>query len=204
MIPPMALLIARLLSYDDEWAERGNLANHFLLALLFLIGAIAPFVTVRNAESASLLALPAVQALFGVLAAASVVAFVISLRSRRAVVSTLCLGFVPLTAFIYAALFLMPIANELASDRPIVRALVAQNVAPEEIALYTAPHLWTRDMPRALERVRYASPESLRSRPATVIVTSRRHAGEIGDVLRGYRKVDQFRMIGKWFDVYRR
>jgi len=37
-----------------------------------------------------------------------------------------------------------------------------------------------------------------------VIVARRRNAGEVADVLANYRKVDELRMIGKWFDVYRR
>jgi hypothetical protein len=37
-----------------------------------------------------------------------------------------------------------------------------------------------------------------------VIATSRAHAAEIAPLLAGYRKVDSIRMIGKWFDVYRR
>ena len=40
--------------------------------------------------------------------------------------------------------------------------------------------------------------------PPAVIATSRAHANEIAASLRGYRKVDELRMIGKWFDVYRR
>jgi hypothetical protein len=37
-----------------------------------------------------------------------------------------------------------------------------------------------------------------------VIATSRIHSTEISASLAGYRKVDSVRMIGKWFDVYRR
>jgi len=35
-------------------------------------------------------------------------------------------------------------------------------------------------------------------------VTSRKRADDLAETLRGYRKVDELRMIGKWFDVYRR
>jgi hypothetical protein len=70
------------------------------------------------------------------------------------------------------------------------------------MALYTCPHLWSRDFPRQLERVRYADAGSIGA-PA-LIATSRAHAGEISSTLRTYRKVDEVRMIGKWFDVYRR
>ena len=204
MIPPVALLIARLDAQDDQWAQRGRIANLVMLVLLLIIGAVAPFFAIRNVEVAAIVALPGVKSLFVTLAVTALIGIMLSIRSRNFMTSAISVGLVPLAMLVYAALFLMPLANEMTSDRPIVRALSAQKVAPEEIALYSAPHLWTRDMPRQLERVRYASPQSLRERPATVIVTSRRHADEIEDVLRGYRKVDQFRMIGKWFDVYRR
>ena len=186
------------------WAQRGRIANLVMLVLLLIDRRGRTVFPIRNVEAAAIVALPGVKFLFLTLAVAALIGIVLSLRSRNFKTSAISLGLVPLAMLVYAALFLMPLANEMASDRPIVRALSAQKVAPEEIALYFAPHLWTRDMPRELERVRYASPESLRERPATVIVTSRRHADEIEDVLRGYRKVDQFRMIGKWFDVYRR
>ncbi|HEY3056643.1 MAG TPA: glycosyltransferase family 39 protein [Thermoanaerobaculia bacterium] len=191
MIPPAALLIARLVAVDDVWAWR---ANMLMLVVLLTIGVIAPFLSMPFAAD--------LEPLFVTLAAAALIGIIVSIRFRD--LSTLAVGLAPLGALLYAALFLMPLANELASDHPIVRAVIAQRVAPEEIALFTAPHLWTRDMPRSLERVRYVSPESLRARPATVIVTSRAHAQEIGDVLRSYRRVDEFRLLGKPFDVYRR
>ena len=114
------------------------------------------------------------------------------------------LGSVPIVVLLFAIIFMMPLINELASDRPIVRAIVAQHVPAEQVALYTAPHLWTHDMPRELERVRYVSADDLRAHPATLIVTSHSHADEIADVLRRYRKVAEFHLIQKPFDVYRR
>jgi hypothetical protein len=39
---------------------------------------------------------------------------------------------------------------------------------------------------------------------AAVVISRRRNTAEIAASLRGYRKVDEFRLIGKWFDVYRR
>jgi hypothetical protein len=159
---------------------------------------------VNNAEVAELLERSSVRMLFVTLLVSSLIALAASAWLRTALSSTLALGLVPIAAFVYAALFLMPLANEMASDRPMVRALVAQNVAPEATALYWAPHVWTRDMPPDLARVRYVSAEDLRKQPAELIVTSRKRAEDIEDVLRGYRKVDQFQMIGKWFDVYRR
>ena len=66
---------------------------------------------------------------------------------------------------------------------------------------HVAPHLWTRGMPPELESVRQVQtvpPD------ATVVVSRRRDTEKLGEGLAGYRKVDEFRLIGKWFDVYRR
>jgi hypothetical protein len=102
------------------------------------------------------------------------------------------------------AIALMPVVNDLASTRPLVSALKQQNVPPEQIALYAAPYLWTRDLPPSFERVMYATPHTLAVSSPTVIVAARAHAGEIAPQLYGYRVVDTVRMIGKWFYVYRR
>src|SRR6185436_310561 len=97
-------------------------------------------------------------------------------------------------------------ANEMASTRPLVRALLRQrDVPPEEIALYVTPHLWVRGMPDSLSRVRYVDAEELRTIQAPrVIVARRKDSDKIRDVLRDYRRVEELQMIGKWFDVYRR
>ncbi len=196
MIPPAALLIARLLASDDEWLRRGHATNLVMSALLLAMGVTG--LLVRRQEVVPF------RGVFVTMAIAAIAGLAAAAWARHALASTVVLGLVPLGAFVYAAVFLMPVANELASDRPIVRAIVAQQVPPEEVALYSAPYLWTRHMPRDLEHVRYVSPESLRNDPPKVIVTSRRHADEIADALRGYRRVAEFQMIGKWFDVYRR
>ena len=59
------------------------------------------------------------------------------------------------------------------------------------------PALW------ATKRVDAASLRALPERPR-VIVTRRRDAEKVAESLRGYRKVAELRMIGKWFDVYER
>jgi 4-amino-4-deoxy-L-arabinose transferase-like glycosyltransferase len=187
MIPPVAALIARFATVNDRWSEWGWRANVLMLGILAGLGIAGAFVAPVEAKT-----------LCGVLGGAAVVAFIIAFIRREVVTSTFLVGSVPVVAFTFVALFLIPTANELASTRPAIRALLKQNVPPEEIGLYSAPQLWSRDMPRELERVRYDVPAT---RP-TVILTSRKHAGEID--LTGYRRVDQFQMIGKWFDVYRR
>ena len=90
--------------------------------------------------------------------------------------------------------------NNLATDRPLIAALEKQHVSGNEIALYTCPHLWAHDMPRDLEHVHYGQPQGT----PTVIATARAHAKEIAPQLAGFHVVDSVKMIGKWFDVYRR
>jgi 4-amino-4-deoxy-L-arabinose transferase-like glycosyltransferase len=196
MIPPVALLVARLLRQADAWTGVANIANVIMIAILLIAGVAGLFIDRPDVAP--------FQPVIMTLLIASIVALIVALFARNAVASTVVLGLVPIAAFVSAALLAMPVVNELASDRPIVRVLAAQQVPPEEIALYSSPYLWTRDMPRELERVRYVTPESLRAHPAPVIVTARKHADEIADVLRGYHRTTEFQMIGKWFDVYRR
>ncbi len=195
MIPAMALLVGRLFALEDVWLRRAWIANVIMLTVLFAAAIGGRFAPLKYEGTLTILT---------ALAAATLAALLVSLVIRTPLASTLSLGFVAIAVLLFAGLFMMPLINELASDRPIVRAVVAQHVPAEEIALYASPQLWTHDMPRQLERVRYVSPEILRAQPATVVVTSRSHANEIADVLRGYRKAGEFRMIGKPFDVYRR
>jgi 4-amino-4-deoxy-L-arabinose transferase-like glycosyltransferase len=210
LVPPVALLIGHFVDAEaqDAWTEWGRAANSFMLVLLVIIGAAGLAVSpsrIKGPESAYL-RLSSVRLLFIVLIAAAIVALIVVVRTKTLLASTIALGLVPIAMFVYAAAVLMPVINEIASTRPLVAALARQQVPGDRIALYTAPHLWTHDMPRDLERVQYASPADLSSavsRPA-VIVTSRGHAKEIAPVLAQYRQVAAVRMIGKWFDVYRR
>ncbi len=192
MIPPVAAVISRFANIDDRWSVWGWRVNVLMTGLLIGIGGLGAYVIVpREANVVG-----------AVLAAAAVLALIAVIVWRDLITSTFLVGIVPLIPLTFATLFLIPTANELASTRPAIRALIKQKVPPEQIALYTAPQLWSRDMPRSLERVRYVSGEELRALHPTVILTSRKHANEID--LNGYRKVDEFQMIGKWFDVYRR
>ena len=195
MIPPVALLIADFVERGDGWAHWLNVAT---LAVIAVLGAAAIVVLPRQ----PLIDTQRVKMFFVILAAAAILALLVALIKRDLLTSTLLVGIVPIVAFVYAAVALMPLANELATPQPLIRALLRQNVPPEQMALYACPHLWSRDFPRQLERVRYADADKIGT-PA-LIATSRAHAGEIGGTLRMYRKVDELRMIGKWFDVYRR
>lgn len=206
LLPPVALLIARMLTSEIRdnlwvWAWRAN-----ILTIGILLGAgIAALVIVPKrvvGPEAALVGQPEVRGIFITLIVTASIALVAAIRRRDALVSTFLAGTVPMATLIYVALAVIPVANEVASTRPVVRALQKQNVAPEQIALYSTPQLWTRDMPGELERVQYLDDDE--TTDARVIVTSRKHAGEISAQLASLRKVDEFRMIGKWFDVYRR
>jgi len=113
-------------------------------------------------------------------------------------------GAAMLAIYASAVIALLPMANELATTRPLIAALSRQHVAATDIALYSCPQLWSRDMPLDLERVRYVAPEDLTHLQPQVIATARKNAPEIASALRGYRVVETVQMIGKPFDVYRR
>jgi hypothetical protein len=172
------------------------------MAVIGIAGLIVSPGMIKGPEAA-LVALPAVKLLCIVTAVAAIIAFVIAIRASLTT-STIAAGLVPIISMVVIAIALMPVVNDLVSTRPLVAALERQRVPAEQIALYAAPYLWTRDLPRELERVVYAAPETLAGTKPAVIVTARAHAGEIAPSLTGYRVVDSVRMIGKWFDVYRR
>jgi 4-amino-4-deoxy-L-arabinose transferase-like glycosyltransferase len=178
MIPPVALMVADRTSM---------VANRITLALL-----IVPVIFVGRvpAEARPLLIILAVAAALALL------------TWRSPVLSTIAVGLVPLVPLVYAALTLMPFINDIGSTRRLIAAIEKQRVAPEAVALYTCPYLWSRDFPLELERVHYVDAGNI-GQP-TVIATSRAHANEIAATLRAYRRVDSLQMIGKWFDVYRR
>ncbi|HEX6100262.1 MAG TPA: hypothetical protein VF432_28365 [Thermoanaerobaculia bacterium] len=197
LLPAVAVLIGQFVPSDDAWGRR---ACAVTLALFALIGVAGFFVQLKG-EDAALLTLPAVRGLFVVLIVAGLAGLVVALRGRL-LYGVLAVGLVPVLALSYVMVALMPLANEQASTRPLVRALAAQNVPPEEIGCYVCPHLWVRDMPPELARVRLLEADEVRAAAPRVLVTRRRDAGDLD--LRGYRKVGELRMIGKWFDVYRR
>lgn len=201
MLPAVGLLIARFVDAgDDAWGRRANLVT---LSLFAIIGAAGLIVQPRHIkeEDGALITRLDVRALFAVLLIAAIVAIVITLRGRL-VLSTIATGFVPAAALAYAALFLLPLANEMASTRPLVRALMTVNAPPEKIALYVCPHLWVRDMDPKLTRARHVDAAELRTFDASVVVARRRNGPEVADVLQRYQRTGELRMIGKDFDVY--
>jgi 4-amino-4-deoxy-L-arabinose transferase-like glycosyltransferase len=179
LIPAVALMIA----------ERPSIiANRLTLALM-----VVPvcFVGLVPLEAKPLLIILAVAAALAL----------ITWKSQT--LSTIAVGLVPIIPLAYAAIAMMPLVNSIASTERLISALEKQHVQPEQIALYSCPNLWSRyNFPRELERVRYVGADDIGN--ATVIATSRVHAPEIANSLRGYHRVDQVQMLRKWFDVYRR
>jgi 4-amino-4-deoxy-L-arabinose transferase-like glycosyltransferase len=207
MIPAVALLIADFASNADAvMSRRGRIANAITLGVIALIAIAGLFVSPKQIKGpeAVLAGETSVKVLFVVLAFAAIVGLIVSLRGSLTS-STIALGLAPLCAFAWVGIALMPMVNQLSSTRPLVDALIRQQVRGDDVALYQCPHLWSRDhFPRDLERVHYADEREVRTLQSPVIVTSRKRAGDLAETLRGYRRVDELRMIGKWFDVYRR
>lgn len=207
LLPPMAILVARLIERPEpsRGTRAAHVANLLTLALLGIVGVAAPLIGPRYLKppDAALGSNPAVTGLFIVLAVAAAAGLIVALRARSLFASSVALGVVPLVTFVYLAVALMPLANEMASTRPLVAALERQGVAADSIALYWSPFLWTREMPRELEKVHYPDAAALAGMHPELIATSRARAVDIAPSLAGYQKVDELRMIGKWFDVYR-
>lgn len=205
LLPAVALVIARYAEEEDALSDWGRRANLFTLLVLLLVGVAGLLVRPFHVDDPAgiLVQMTPVRLLFATLFAASLAAIIITFRGRVAA-STMALGLVPVLAFSWIGAFLVPIANEIASTRPLVRVLERQPVAPSEIALYASPHLWVRGMNPAFGRIRHVDEEDLRSERPALLVVRRKNAAEIQGVLRGYEKIDQFVLLRKWFDVYRR
>lgn len=187
MIPAVALLVAPASSPAGEAASR-RLPNAIAASVLILFAA------------GIFIPLPVdipIQAICIATSIAGIIALIIVLRSSF-VPGTIAVGLASLVPLLYTAIALMPQVNELASTRPLVRALVRQQVPGDQITLYWCPYLWTRDMPRDLERVTYA--DELQTVTTPVLAIARAKAPALPD----YQRVDELKMIGKWFDVYRR
>jgi 4-amino-4-deoxy-L-arabinose transferase-like glycosyltransferase len=209
MIPPAASIIGDFVTDDGVWQRRAHVVNLVTLAMASLVGIVAAFVVTPSriaAPEGALVNTPAVKSFFIFIFMTFLVAFVVSLGLRTLFASTVAIGTAMLLLLIFAAAVLTPLANRLGSTQPLIAALERQrDVPPEGMALYACPNLWSQfDFPRELERVHYVGAEELAAMHPALIATSRIHAPEIAASLRGWRKVGECRMIGKWFDVYRR
>ncbi len=200
LIPPVALMIADRVEAGPSAGTRiGNALALLSLMALGIAGLLVSPAQIHVPEAA-LLNLTAMKIFFLIFAAGAAIGILATFRSPLA--STVAAGMVPIVAMTWLVAAMMPAINELASTRRLIAALEAQHVAPERIALFSCPYLWSRDFPRELERVRYVDPEDVGD--PLLIATSRAHAAEIETALRGYHPVQSVRMIGKWFDVHRR
>jgi 4-amino-4-deoxy-L-arabinose transferase-like glycosyltransferase len=202
MLPAVALLVGRYVESEDAWGRRANLIMLTLFALIGIAGLVVKPAQIKG-EDGALIARLDVRMLFALLLLGALVAAVITLRGQL-VTSTIATGLVAILALGYAAVALVPLANEMASTRPLVGALERVGAPPEEMALYVCPHLWIRGMDPALSRARHVDADELRASSPRVIAARRKDAPSVQDVLRNYRRVGELRMIGKWFDVYAR
>jgi len=189
LVPPLSIVVADAVENAPVATRRANVV---MLVLFLLIGIVVPFVKLPP------LPVSIVIPMIALAVAAAIGLFLM----RDAIASTIAVGIVPLIPLMTIVCTQMPQLNDFASTRRLIAALAQQHVAPESIALYSCPYLWSRDMPRELEHVRYVTPQSFAGAHATVVATSARHENEID--LSGYTKTTQIEMIGKPFDVYRR
>jgi 4-amino-4-deoxy-L-arabinose transferase-like glycosyltransferase len=211
LLPAVGLLCARLIGDDprveDRWSILARRLNLITIALFVLVGLAGLFVQPHQikGEDTELIARIDVRLLFGILLVAAIHAAVVSFRGRLAT-AVLATGFIVVAAASYAAIRLVPLANELASTRPLVRALEKVNVPADQIALHVSPHLWVRGMNPELWHARHVNAQTLPAleTPPRVLVTRRKDTEKIAPSLVGYRKVGELRMISKWFDVYER
>lgn len=210
---PFALIVARFLrdDRDDRLARVAWTGNVVILVILAAAGIAVPLVAPQFAEKAPDVALlrdPSVRGLFWTLVVASVIALVAQFRfgSRRLAAASLTYGLAALVPLVYAVAFLMPLANHLGSTRPMMETLGRYPYSGRQIGLYSSPFLWNRNLPQSLQTVEYIGSRRLEEpQPPLLVVSSRAHAHELGpELARSYQKVDEFRMIGKSFDVYRR
>jgi len=208
-MPAAAVLTGAFLARPDERLARfARVGNRAILALVAVAGAVGvlagPGLTGRS-EDAALLMRWEVQLLFSTMFVAGTAMLLWDVRgtmeatARNALAVAVCFA-IPMTALVTVG---MPLANEEASTARLVRALANLGVPGEKIAMHFAPHLWTRDMPERLERVRQGGSGVLRSTPLPrVVVVRSDKAGELGDGLLRYELRAHVRMIGKGFDVY--
>jgi 4-amino-4-deoxy-L-arabinose transferase-like glycosyltransferase len=227
MVPalvPMALLAADFVERTSLsrtlalWHSRleavAVIGNRLILLFLALLLVTIPLLARRFAgqlQELQMLRQPLPAGLFWTGAAVAAAALLWSIRSAeqhdRLFRSVVALGVGAIYPLVYLAAFLMPMVNETTSTRPLVRALMKQTSDGRQIGLWTSPHLWTPDMPASYREAEYLGRDRLRQpgpKPR-VLVTRADRAHHLGrELLEQYRRVDQFRMRGKSFDVYLR
>ncbi|HXI12894.1 MAG TPA: glycosyltransferase family 39 protein [Thermoanaerobaculia bacterium] len=212
--PPLALLMGDFVARrsGDSWARaafRANLITTLLVGVIGLVGLIGGSALVRRADEKALMTSPSVRTLLMITVAASVIGFVcqLLLRSDRLFHSTILTGLTAVAPLIALSIVLLPTANQNLSTAPLVATLERQPGAGRDIALYACPFLWSRDLTPRLNDARYIGAEALGSGSALPIVIASRstRTHELGKALpENYRKVDEVKIKGMQFDVYRR
>jgi len=206
-LPAVAMLaawFAELPADRMRWRSLALWGNRFGLMLL----AAAPVAVLSGAapirgDEAALVNDSAIRASLVVMAAVALAGLVAGWSSVRR--QCLILPFVfaaPVSIMLTAG---ATAVNDLASSRLLVDALARQAQPGDDIGMYYTPHLWSRDMPEALEEARQFSVETLRegARPAILAVRADK-VDVLGDVLADYAEVSSIRFMGKTFHVYRR
>lgn len=209
---PAALLGAAVLRDDrEDRLSRFLLVGHRWIAgcLALLFAAVisgGPFLAQVDPIAAEWLQKPSIRTFFAVGFVAFAVAWAaLGRRTAHPRRSSIILGTAALAPLVFLVLFLMPLANEEASTRPLIRSLQAAGAKGSDIALAAAPHLWSREMPGSFHDARYVEKDFLRDGgTARFVVVRRDRTEELGPALGDYEQVDRVRMIGKEFDVYRR
>ncbi|MEO8215983.1 MAG: glycosyltransferase family 39 protein [Acidobacteriota bacterium] len=218
MVPamvPASLIAAHFVNSTvrDRWTRVGAMGNLVVLSLLG-VGAVSalfmrPGLMARSAEYAALGG-GLVTALLVLTAIISLVAIVAVLVSRqRLLASTVALLITSLFPLVFAAAALIPLANRFGSTAPLIASLDRLNVPGERIALFRSPYLWSRNMPASFAHVQYIGSDAAVSDKFTtqplIVAAQSDKVQQLGEeFIRRYVKIDQVRMKGKTFDVYRR
>ena len=217
---PIALLCGHFVESDREsrWTRLATTGNVVIIALVALLGIIVPLAApLFHAELPELDVLARSVALLAWSSAGLALGILLALMvlwkrktwqwQQRLFWSTAGVALVTIFPQIFVITLLLPPVNDMVSTRPLVRALRHQSVDGPEVGLWRTPHLWTRDMPESYRRVEYMGSDRLQQPGAKplVIVTRAERAHHLGpQLLAQYRKVDELRMKGKNYDVYRR
>jgi len=212
--PPMALLIGDFVARrsDDSWARaafRANVITSLLVGLIGLVGIIGGSALVKRADEKILMSSSPVRTLLLITVVASLTGVVcqLLLRTDKLFNSTILTGLTAIAPLVALTFVLLPTANQSLSTAPLVATLERQPGAGGDIALYACPFLWSRELSPRLNEVRYVGSQALKDGNSLPLVIAARStkAHELGEALpRNYRKVDEVRIKGMQFDVYRR
>lgn len=212
---PMALIVARFVTSPGEGAleRRSTLALRIIMFGFLLLLAVGPFVGdrfLKGDPEDALLRTPIVKGVLWGSAAIGALLFAYAMRrgGDRLIRATIAMSLFALLPFIGMALFLMPMFNQLSSAEPMVEAIQRQRVDPSKVALYFAPHIWNSSMDPSMFKVRHIGADGLKPEHGPlpeVVVTRESRQGELGwELPNNYEHVDEFRLIRKKFNVFRK